>query len=61
MIDEDESLAFLYRLINGSTTRSFAHYVARLAELDEDIVKRGLEVFHSHVRQCTKHVTIKLI
>ncbi|XP_076762350.1 mutS protein homolog 5-like isoform X1 [Xylocopa sonorina] len=44
-INQDESLIFLYRLINGSTTRSFAHYVARLAELDEDIVKRGLEVF----------------
>ncbi|XP_043792597.1 mutS protein homolog 5-like isoform X2 [Apis laboriosa] len=49
-IDEDESLAFLYRLTNGSTTRSFAHYVARLAELDEDIVKRGLEIFEKMKR-----------
>ncbi|XP_043518859.1 mutS protein homolog 5-like [Frieseomelitta varia] len=43
--DQDESLAFFYRLTNGSTTRSFAHYVARIAELDEDVVKRGLEIF----------------
>ncbi|XP_060826344.1 mutS protein homolog 5-like [Bombus pascuorum] len=45
VIDQDESLAFLYRLINGSTKRSFAHYVARIAELEEDVVKRGLLVF----------------
>lgn len=44
MIDQDESLAFLYRLTNGSTKRSFAHYVARIAELEEDVVKRGLLV-----------------
>lgn len=44
MIDQDESLAFLYRLINGSTKRSLAHYVARIAELEEDVVKRGLLV-----------------
>ncbi|KOC63328.1 MutS protein like protein 5 [Habropoda laboriosa] len=43
-INEDESVAFLYRLTNGSATRSLAHHVARISELDEDVVKRALEV-----------------
>ncbi|XP_076166799.1 mutS protein homolog 5-like [Ptiloglossa arizonensis] len=45
VLNEDETLAFLYRVTNGSTTRSFAHFVARIAELDKNIVKRSLEVF----------------
>ncbi|XP_043255109.1 mutS protein homolog 5-like [Colletes gigas] len=45
LVNEDETLAFLFRVTNGSTTRSFAHFVARVADLDANIVKRSLEVF----------------
>ncbi|KZC06422.1 MutS protein like protein 5, partial [Dufourea novaeangliae] len=44
VVNQDESLAFLHRLTTGSAGRSFAHCAARLAELDESIVKRSLEV-----------------
>ncbi|XP_046144901.1 mutS protein homolog 5-like isoform X2 [Osmia bicornis bicornis] len=44
-LNEDDSLAFLYRLTNGSSQRSFAHSAARVAELDEKVVKRSLEVY----------------
>ncbi|CAK9809162.1 MutS protein homolog 5 [Anthophora plagiata] len=44
-INEDESVAFLYRLTTGSTRRSLAHHVAKIAEFDQDIVKRALEVY----------------
>nr|XP_012150029.1 PREDICTED: mutS protein homolog 5-like [Megachile rotundata] len=49
-VNEDDSLVFLYRLIRGSTARSFAHSAARAAELDETIVKRSLEVFEKMKR-----------
>ncbi|XP_053984116.1 mutS protein homolog 5-like [Hylaeus volcanicus] len=45
IMNEDETVAFLYRMVNGSTTSSFAHYVAKIAELNKDVVKRGFEVF----------------
>ncbi|KAK2581615.1 hypothetical protein KPH14_002118 [Odynerus spinipes] len=41
----DESLAFLYRLVVGSSTCSFAHSVAKSAGLNEQLIKRSLEVF----------------
>ncbi|XP_076666275.1 mutS protein homolog 5 isoform X2 [Andrena cerasifolii] len=44
LVDENESLTFLHRLTNGSTTRSFAHFIARTADVDEVLVKRSLEV-----------------
>lgn len=42
--NNDESLAFLYRLVVGNTTCSFAHSVAKSAGLSEQLIKRSLEV-----------------
>ncbi|XP_014483495.1 PREDICTED: mutS protein homolog 5-like [Dinoponera quadriceps] len=43
--NNDGTVAYLYRLINGHSTRSFAHAAARSAGLDERVVKRALEVY----------------
>ncbi|XP_020290482.1 mutS protein homolog 5-like [Pseudomyrmex gracilis] len=43
--NDDGSVAYLYRIISGHATRSFAHEAARSAGLDEQIVKRALEVY----------------
>ncbi|KAF7399396.1 hypothetical protein HZH68_007988 [Vespula germanica] len=50
--NNDESLAFLYRLAVGSTTCSFAHSVAKSAGLSEQLIKRSLEVF-KNIKQGT--------
>lgn len=47
--NEDDSVAYLYRLTNGHTTRSFAHAAARSAGLDEQVVKRAVEVIEDFV------------
>ncbi|XP_029676653.1 uncharacterized protein LOC115243651, partial [Formica exsecta] len=43
--NNDGSVAYLYRITTGHATRSFAHAAARSAGLDEQIVKRALEVY----------------
>lgn len=42
--NDDGTVAYLYRLTSGHATRSFAHAAARSAGLDEQVVKRALEV-----------------
>ncbi|XP_076657430.1 LOW QUALITY PROTEIN: mutS protein homolog 5-like [Halictus rubicundus] len=42
--DENQSLALLHRLTSGSVSRSFAHFAARVADFDENIVERSLQV-----------------
>ncbi|XP_026667559.1 mutS protein homolog 5-like [Ceratina calcarata] len=49
-ISDDESMVFFYRLINGSSNHSFAHHVANMAGLDQDVIDRALQVYTS-VRQ----------
>ncbi|XP_072755327.1 mutS protein homolog 5-like isoform X2 [Anoplolepis gracilipes] len=43
--NNDGSVAYLYRISTGHATRSFAHAAARSAGLDEQVVKRALEVY----------------
>ncbi|EFN76321.1 MutS protein-like protein 5 [Harpegnathos saltator] len=43
--NDDGTVAYLYRLISGHATRSFAHAAARSAGLDEQVIKRALEVY----------------
>lgn len=43
-MNEDDTVAFLHRLKRGGTTSSFAHFIAKMADLDEDVVKRSVEV-----------------
>ncbi|XP_029163563.1 mutS protein homolog 5-like isoform X2 [Nylanderia fulva] len=45
VINDDCSVAHLYRITTGHTTCSFAHAAARMAGLDEDVVKRAEEVY----------------
>ncbi|XP_043276962.1 mutS protein homolog 5-like [Venturia canescens] len=48
--NESNDLVFLYRLISGKTSCSFAHSVAKNAGLAEDVVHRALEVFEAKKR-----------
>ncbi|KAH0955065.1 hypothetical protein HN011_005583 [Eciton burchellii] len=43
--NDNGSLAYLYRLTSGQATRSFAHAAARSANLDEQVIRRALEVY----------------
>ncbi|XP_024936027.1 mutS protein homolog 5 [Cephus cinctus] len=45
VVNEDGSLVFLYRVIPGTATCSFAHSVAKSAGLEREVVERALEVY----------------
>ncbi|XP_034940335.1 uncharacterized protein [Chelonus insularis] len=45
MLSENDTLVFLYRLISGNVTYSFAHAIAQSAKLSLKIVDRAKEVF----------------
>ncbi|XP_066594370.1 mutS protein homolog 5-like [Prorops nasuta] len=45
VLNEDQSIVFLYRLIKGNVTGGFAHTVAKVAGLSEKVVERSKEVF----------------
>ncbi|KAG7204200.1 hypothetical protein KM043_002034 [Ampulex compressa] len=72
--EDEKSVAFLYRLIDGSSTCSYAHSIAKSAGLDEKIVTRGLEVYEKikegslppplpdiHRKQTAKHIVERII
>jgi DNA mismatch repair ATPase MutS len=58
--NDNGSLAYLYRLTSGQATRSFAHAAARSANLDEQVIRRALEVIEGsyHASKFVRNVQI---
>lgn len=55
MFHEDQSLVFLYQLIDGNVTCSFAHAAAKNAGLSINDVEQSVEVFeHLKKRELPK-------
>lgn len=44
MIQDGEELVFLYNLVDGYASSSYAGHIARLAGIPDTLVKRGAEV-----------------
>ncbi|XP_031553158.1 mutS protein homolog 5-like [Actinia tenebrosa] len=52
VIEDGEELVFLYNLVDGYASSSYAGHIARLAGIPDDLVKRGAEV--SEMVRCNK-------
>ncbi|MCB9478929.1 MAG: DNA mismatch repair protein MutS [Deltaproteobacteria bacterium] len=47
IIERNDDLVFLHRIVEGSTNRSYGIQVARLAGLPQDVIERAKEILHN--------------